>query len=292
MKTKRVLATVCVISAASLMLSSCSNSAGSESDSTPSITIDQAAADLLPANLKSKGEVTFGVDATYSPNEFKDENGNLTGWEIDLGNAIAGKLGIKAVYELSIFDKILPSVVGGKYDAGLSSFTDNPERQKTVDFVDYYSAGIQWASKAGTSVDPDNACGLKISAQNGTTSVDDLKLKSEDCTKAGKPEITILGFDDQALATQAASSGRVAAVSADSPIIQYAVKQSAGALELIGEPYGVAPYGIPVAKGNTALASALKAALESLQADGTYAKILDKWGVTAGAVDSFQINGK
>jgi polar amino acid transport system substrate-binding protein len=238
------------------------------------------------------GTITYGVDATYAPNEFKDDNGDPVGWDVELGTAIAKKLGKTAVFKIAVFDTIIPGVKGGKYDAGLSSFTDNAEREKEVDFVNYYQAGIQWATKIGTIVDPNNACGLTIAVQNGTYEVDDLKAKSKACTDAGKAPIQQLGFDAQDMATQAAVSGRAAAVTADSPIIQYAVKQNSSKLELIGTPYDSAPYGIAVAKDNTDLSKAIQKALQDLQADGTYASILDKWGVTAGAVDSITINQK
>ena len=283
---------ICAASTAALLFAGCSSKSSTNTSSAPSITTDAASAALLPAAIKSKGTITFGVDATYSPNEFKDVNGNVTGWDIDLGNSIAGKLGLTPKYVVATFDNIIPSIVGGKYDAGLSSFTDTPEREKTVDFVNYYSAGIQWAASTGTTVDPDNACGLTIAVQTGTTEVDDLNVKSKSCTDAGKPAITILKFDSQDMATQAAVSGRAAAVTADSPIVQYAVKQSAGKLTLIGEPFGVAPYGIPVAKNNIGLTQAIQSALKSLQADGTYKTILEKWGVEAGAVSTITINGK
>jgi len=242
------------------------------------------------------GTITYGVDATYAPNEFKDDKGHPVGWEVELGNAIAEKLGKTAVFKIAVFDAIIPGVTGGKYDAGLSSFTDNAEREKVVDFVNYYQAGIQWATKIGNksalAVDPNNACGLTIAVQNGTYEVDDLKAKSKACADAGKAPIQQLGFDDQSMATQAAVSGRAAAVTADSPIVQYAVKQNSGTLELIGTPYESAPYGIAVAKDNSDLAKSIQKALQDLQADGTYASILDKWGVTAGAVNSVTINGK
>ncbi|NBU32625.1 MAG: ABC transporter substrate-binding protein [Actinobacteria bacterium] len=238
------------------------------------------------------GTITFGVDATYAPNEFKDDNGKPIGWEVELGDAIAKKLGKTAVFKIAGFDTIIPGVTGGKYDAGLSSFSDTPERQKQVDFVNYYSAGLQWASAKGKTVDPENACGLTVAVQNATTAVDDVKARSKACTDAGKAAIQSLGFDDQAMATQAAASGRADAMSADSPITQYAVKQNADKLDLIGNPFDVVLYGIPVKKGNTELANSLKDALTQLQDDGTYTKILDKWGVTAGAVDSITINGK
>jgi len=236
--------------------------------------------------------ITFGVDATYAPNEFKDANGNAIGWDVELGSAIAKQLGKTAVFKIATFDTIIPGVTGGKYDAGLSSFSDTAEREKQVDFVNYYSVGIQWATTAGKTVDPANACGLKVAVQNGTTEADDLKVLSKACVAAGKAAITQLSFDDQSMATQAAVSGRADAMTADLPITVYAVTQSGGKLMLIGKPYQFSPYGIAVKKGNTELANSIKAALTALQADGTYTKILDKWGVTAGAVSSITINGK
>jgi polar amino acid transport system substrate-binding protein len=74
--------------------------------------------------------------------------------------------------------------------------------------------------------------------------------------------------------------------------VQYAVKQNSDKLELIGTPYESAPYGIAVAKDSTDLSKSIQKALQDLQADGTYKSILDKWGVTAGSVDSITINGK
>ena len=243
-------------------------------------------------SVQSSGTITFGVDATYAPNEYKDDNGNPVGWDIELGTAIANRLGKKPVFKIATFDTIIPGVKGGKYDAGLSSFTDNAEREKEVDFVNYYQAGIQWATTIGNTVDPENACGLTIAVQNGTYEVDDLDAKSKACTDAGKKPITKLGFDAQDMATQAAVTGRAAAVTADSPIVQYAVKQNSDKIELIGTPYESAPYGIAVAKDNMELTKSIQSALKEMQADGTYKTILDKWGVTAGAVNAITINGK
>ena len=73
----------------------------------------------------------------------------------------------------------------------MSSFTDTLEREKQVDFVNYYTAGIQWAAPKGKTVDPDNACGLKVAVQ-ATTYEDthEVPAKSKACTDAGKPAIT------------------------------------------------------------------------------------------------------
>lgn len=251
---------------------------------------DAAAIALLPAKIKSAGEIQVGVDATYPPNEYKDSSGAAIGWDIDLFNAVAAKLGVKAVYNVAGFDTIIPSITGGKYDAGVSSFTDNTDREKQVDFVNYYSAGIQWAAPSAKTVDPDNACGLKVAVETGTVEqTDDVPAKSKACTDAGKKAIQILKFDGQDQATNAVVLGQADAMSADSPITGYAVEQSGGKLALAGKNFDVAPYGVAVDKGSS-LGKAIQTAFQAMVDDGSYKKILDKWGVADGGLTQITIN--
>jgi polar amino acid transport system substrate-binding protein len=278
--------------AAALALTGCVN------NDTPSATggtvtsggKDAALAKLLPAAIAKSGVIQVGVDATYPPNEYKDANGNAIGWDIDLFNAVAKKLGVKAVYNIAGFDTIIPKITGGKYDVGVSSFTDNADREKQVNFVDYYSAGILWASPVGKTVDPDNACGLKVAVETGTVEqTDDIPGKSKACVAAGKKPIQILQFDGQDQATNAVILGQADAMSADSPITDYAIAQSKGKLQDAGKSFEVAPYGIAVAKGSK-LDVAIQKSMQALVDDGTYTKILKKWGVTDGAVSSITLN--
>ncbi|HEU0206913.1 MAG TPA: ABC transporter substrate-binding protein [Pseudolysinimonas sp.] len=278
--------------AAALALTGCVNNdtPSSTSGAVASGGKDASLAKLLPADIATAGVIQVGVDATYAPNEYKDANGNAVGWDIDLFNAVATKLGVKAVYNIAGFDSIIPKITGGKYDVGVSSFTDNTDRQKQVNFVDYYSAGILWASPTGKTVDPDNACGLKVAVETGTVEqTDDIPGKSKACTDAGKPAIQILQFDGQDQATNAVILGQADAMSADSPITDYAIAQSKGKLQAAGKSFEVAPYGIAVAK-DSKLDVAIQKTLQALVDDGTYTKILEKWGVTDGAVSTITIN--
>lgn len=253
-------------------------------------TTSATAATKLPANIAKAGVINIGIDATYSPNEFKDKNGKAIGWDVEIFNAVAKKLGVKTNYVISGFDTIIAGVKAGKYDVGVSSFTDNKEREASVDFVNYFSAGTQWAAKTGVKLDPKNACGKIVSAMTGSTQVDDIKAKSADCTKAGKKAITLLTYDSGEQATSAVVLGRADATAADSPVLAYAVLQTKGKLALAGKIYGQAPYGIAVAK-KSALSMAIQEALVAIKADGTYDSILKKWGVQAGAISKFTING-
>jgi polar amino acid transport system substrate-binding protein len=297
MRTRRFLAAAAGAAAAALLLAGCvdntptsSSTGGSSASAGASVKKDDALYNALPSSIKSAGVLTVGMDDTYAPNEFKDANGNPTGWEVDLTNAIAAKLGVKAQYNIAKFDNILPSITGGKDDIGMSSFTDTTEREKQVDFVNYYSAGIAWASLKGKTVDPDNACGLKVAVQTGTFEhTDEVPAKSKACTSKGKPAIQIFPYDAQDQATNAVILGQVDAMSADSPVTAYAIKTTGDKLQAAGKTFDVAPYGIPIAKSSP-LTPVMQKAVQALIDDGTYGQILDKWGVADGGVKTAEIN--
>ena len=296
MHSRRLLIpTVAAAAAAVLLLSGCvDNTTGGDEPTTgssaPTIAVDEAAAALLPAEIADSGKLVVGTDAAYPPNEYKDADGNPIGWDVDLVEALGAKLGLEVEYEIASFDKIIPSITGGTMDMGMSSFTDNAERQEQVDFVDYYSAGILWAAPAGETVDPDDACGLKVAVQATTYEhTDELPAKSQACTDAGKPAIEITPFDTQDAAANAVVLGQADAMSADSPVTGYAIAQTDGKLEAAGDVFDSAPYGFPVEKGSE-LAAAIQAAMQSLIDDGTYGDILAEWGVESGAVDTIEIN--
>lgn len=246
----------------------------------------------LPDSIKKAGKILVGSDASYAPNEFQDASGKIVGFDVDLFTAIGAKLGVTVEFQNASFDTIVAGVKGGKYDVGVSSFTDNCEREQVVDFVDYFSAGTQWAAPVGKTVDPDNACGLTVAVQTGTVQdTDDLPVKQKACKDAGKSAITIQKYEAQSDASTALVLGKVDAMLADSPVTAYAVKQNAGKIQLAGKIYDGAPYGFAVPKQNANLSLAIKGALSSMISDGSYAKILATWGLEAGAVTSVVING-
>ncbi|ASD22923.1 ABC transporter substrate-binding protein [Cryobacterium sp. LW097] len=280
---------------AALMLTGCvDNSTPAESGSpegnAAAITKDDAAAALVPAAVADRGTLLIGTEPTYAPNEFKNEAGDPIGWDIELAAGIAAKLGLTPTFQVAKFDNIIPSVAGGKADIGASSFTYTPERAEQVDFVNYYNAGIQWASVTGTDVDPDNACGLKVAVQTATfEDTDEVPAKSEACVAAGKPPIDKLKFDTQADVANAVVLGQADALSADSPVSLYAIAQTGDKLQPAGDTFDEAPYGMVVAKGSE-LTAAVQSALQSMVDDGSYTAILDAWGVTDGGVDEITIN--
>src|ERR1700687_3840572 len=292
----RIWRTAAVFAAAgALALSGCASNKDTSGPSTSTTAATAAKVDAIantvPEKIKSSGKLVVGVNVPYAPNEFKDPSGKIVRFDVDLMNAIASTLGLTADYRESDFAKIIPSIQGGTYNVGMSSFTDSKEREQSVDFVTYFSAGSLWAQRPGAPIDPNNACGLKVSVQATTTQETvELPAKSDACVKAGKPPINIVKFDGQDAATNAVVLGQADAMSADSPVTGWAIKQSNGKLEAAGEIFDSAPYGWPVAKGSP-LAASLQKALEHLIQTGDYKTIASNWGVESGMIDKPVING-
>jgi polar amino acid transport system substrate-binding protein len=281
-----------LIAIGALVLSACSSSNSLNSPRTAAATGDQALVKAVPTDVAADGTLTFGSDGTYPPNESVAADGKtMEGMDIDLGTAIAAKLGLKAKFVNAPFDSIIPGIQSGKYEAGISSFTDNIDREKILDFVTYYSAGTSWAAKTGSTLTPDTVCGKNIAVQKGTVQVDDINARSKTCTSAGKTAIKVNQYQSQQDATATVVSGKNDAMLADSPVTGYAVKTSNGQLVGIGTVYGTAPYGIGVPKGKGDFAKAVQGAITSMITDGSYKTILDKYGAGDGGISVSVING-
>jgi polar amino acid transport system substrate-binding protein len=267
----------------------------SGSGSVPSVAKDDALAKMLPSSVSSKGTLTVGTDASYAPSEFVDTDGKtVVGFDADLAKALGQVLGLKVTLQNAPFGTIIEGVKSGKFDLGVSSFTVNPDRVKQVDMVSYYSAGTSWAVPSGNpgGITPDNACGKKIAVQKDTTQFDDVTARSKKCTQAGKPAITIEPYTLQSDVTSAVVTGKDDAELADSPVIAYAIKQTNGKLQQVGQVYDSAPYGIVLPKGQADYTKAVQGAVQKLIDSGAYQSILTNWGVQQGAVKTAAINPK
>jgi ABC-type amino acid transport substrate-binding protein len=250
-----------------------------------------AIAATVPAAIRATGKLVVGINEPYAPAEFRDADGHLIGFDVDLMNAVAKVLGLNVEYRETAFESIIPSVQGNAFDVGLSSFTDTKQREASADFVTYFQAGTQWAQRPGAPVNPNNACGLRVGVQSRTIQdTEELPVKSKACVAVGSPPIVAIDYDSQDDVTAALVAGDLDAMSADSPVTGYAVNRNDGALEAAGEVFNAAPYGWPVAKGSP-LGESLRQALMHLIASGEYRTIMTKWGVEAGMITQPVING-
>lgn len=284
------------LASAVLLLSACGaggSGAPAGDSAAPTVTKDDALAKLVPANVAADGKLVVGADASYPPNEFTDADGQtIIGMDVDLGTAIAQKLGLTADFQNSAFGAILLGIGSDRYEAGMSSFTVNADRTKSYDMVSYFNVGTKAGVVKGNpdKVNLDDLCGKAVGVQLDTVQVDDLAKRTAKCQADGKPAIAVTALQAQTDVTLALTSRRIVAMLADAPVINYAVTQTSGQVEPLGSQYLAAPYGIAVMKGNGELAKAIQGAVQALIADGSYAKILDKWGAKEGAINSAQIN--
>ena len=282
-----------------LALAGCGSSNSSSTSSTSSAAsttpaTDSKVAALVPAAVKSSGTLSVAADASYAPNEFVGSNGKtVEGMDADLAKALAQVMGLKAKVVNATFDSIIPGLAAHKYDLGMSSFTDTKEREKTVNFVTYFSAGTSFYEKAsgGPAItDLSSLCGTTVAVEKGTTQQADSTGQSKKCTSAGKKPVKVLTFTDQNGANLAITSGRAQVGMADSPVADYQVKKSNGQFKVVGKPYGTAPYGIALPK-DLKLQQPVLDALKVLISNGQYTSILKKWGIEDGAITNPQING-
>jgi polar amino acid transport system substrate-binding protein len=259
-----------------------------------SVQADPSIVAQVPADIKSKGELIAAEDATYAPDEFIAPDGKtVIGMDADLAKAMAEIMGLKATIQNIPFDSIIPGIDAGKYDLGMSSFTDTKEREQTVDFVTCATAGSSFYVKkdGGPSIGSlDDLCGHKVGAEKGTTQADDASAQNKTCIDAGKPGVEASVFPGQTDVNVALSSGRVEVAMADTPVAAFAVEQNPDQFKLSGSSYGNAPYGIAMAK-DSGLQQPVLAAVKALMADGTYDKIFDYWGLQGDKIDNPTIDG-
>jgi polar amino acid transport system substrate-binding protein len=295
LKVRRPLLATAAISIMALLATGCgaSTMAGTTAATNPTATPSGSPASQVPSAIRSKGTLVIATDATYPPNEFIAPDGTtIVGMDADLAKAIGQALGLKVTMVNATFDTIIPGLASGKYDLGMASFTDTKAREKVVNFVTYFISGTSFYVKSSggppvTSLA--DLCGHTVAAEKGTTQQADATAQAAKCRASGKAPVTLQVYNDQNAVNLALSSGRAQVAMADSPVAAYQVRLSHGTFKLSGAPYGTAPYGVAVPK-NTGMTEPVLAAVKKLMADGTYMKILKKWGVQEGAISNPAIN--
>jgi polar amino acid transport system substrate-binding protein len=223
------------------------------------------------SGCKKSTKYIVATDATWAPFEYRDDNNNIVGFDIDLMNAIADKAGIQIEFQDVGFDALLAGMAQGTYDAAISSITITEDRAKSMLFSDpYFVAGQNIVvQKSNTKItDEESLTGMKIGAQLGTT--------GESLAKA-VDGADVKSYNQIGLAIQDLLNGQIDAVICDTPIAKGYVNKNAATLKMIGEALTTENYGIAVAKGKTELLNKINQGLAAIKADGTVDKITLKW---------------
>jgi len=300
MKTIRILSVVVFVS---MILAACSPAAtsgttGTTAQGTPVATIPAA-------SLAQAKHLLICTDFPYPPQEMFDENGNPQGMDIEIGNEIGARLGLQVQYVNSVFDSIILAVTGGKCDIIISAMNITADRQKQISQIPYFQAGQSFVTLKGNPNKintPMDLCGKSAAAESGTTEADYLqgtgdysgKGLTQACVAAGQQPINVIVAAKDTDALQQLQAGKVVVYSADSPVAAYYTVQHPDQFELAAGGQVLEPalegIGVPCGQADctnaplSPVGAAVKAALQSMITDGTYAKILAKWNLSSGAV--------
>ncbi|MGJ5750508.1 amino acid ABC transporter substrate-binding protein (PAAT family) [Streptomyces puniciscabiei] len=298
----RLLAPFVGITAATLLLTACgsdgtgTSAVAAGSDQVPTTDVvsaekkDDAAAKLLPAGT-TRLTVAVSVGGTPPGTAYLSDGRTLTGQDVDFTKAVAKVLGIRLKVEQASFEAILPALDSGKYDFGASNFGVTDERRKTIDFVTYVNDGQGFAARKDSRLtkitDLRQLCGLNVATGAGTTFEATLEENKHVCTDTGKKPYQVQTYSEPSAILSSVQQGRSDVVMSTINGLGYAVAHQQG-LKFLNE-YHRLDVGFAFKKG-TRLAPAFQAAVNRLIADGTYDRILRKWGTTASAIKRSRIS--
>ncbi|PYC79571.1 ABC transporter substrate-binding protein [Streptomyces tateyamensis] len=280
--------------AAALLLTACgSTSPAPRPSSAPDVVSGEqrvdAVAALLPAEVRQAGTLRVGSSFGYPPSAFYPDPATKrpAGVDIDVTDAVAKVLGLTVDRQEAAFEGILPALGSGKFDVGTGNFGVTTARLQTIDFVTYIDDGQGFAvRKDNTAVQPVTdllqLCGLTVGTGAGTTFQSTLDAKKGVCAAAGKKPYQVQVFSDTAAILTSLQQGRVDVVMSTINGLRYQAAQPASGTRFLGEFHRL-DVGFAFKKGSP-LTPAFQAAVNQLIKDGTYDRILRKWGVTGSAV--------
>jgi polar amino acid transport system substrate-binding protein len=284
-RSKLTALTGAIIVLLAVVVAGCGGSSKKSSETTTT-TSATGGGITAPANISSAGLLVFCSDITYPPEEFY-EGTKPVGSDIEIGTDIARRMGVKAQFDNTGFDGIIPALLGKKCDAIISGMNDTPERRKQVAFVDYIKVGQSFMVKKGN---PENITGVPslsgktASVEVGTTNKDYLDEQSKKLKAQGKKAIDVVTFPKDTDAANALKTGKVDAYFGDAPVVAYYIEKDPSSFTFGGSPINPIPVGIAIRKGDTELQTAVKEAIDAMYGDGAMAKILKKWQLSATAL--------
>jgi polar amino acid transport system substrate-binding protein len=229
-------------------------------------TTEAGAEDL---GLISEGTLSVAIDTPFPPFDI-GQPPDVTGYDVEVMDGIAERLGVTTEYTDVSFDTIFRDIAAGQYDLGTAASTITPGRQKTVNFSDpYYEAQQSLLVPEGSDIaSVDDLSGMIVGAQDGTTG----EAYANDETDAAE----VRGFPEGPDATSALITGQVDAVIIDQPVAVDAVEKQGG-VEVVEEIPTNELYGFPTSKENPALLEAVNGALQEMKDDGTIAELYEKY---------------
>ncbi|MCS1352465.1 ABC transporter substrate-binding protein [Mechercharimyces sp. CAU 1602] len=219
--------------------------------------------------LQEEGKLTYAMSGLYKPYNFS-ENGELTGFDVEIGKAIAKEMGLEPNPVTNPWESIIAGLQGQKFDAIIGSMGITAKRDEVVDFTNpYYRSGAQVFIAADNDEikSAKDLKGKKIGVVKASTYKDQALAYSKD----------IVEYTSDPVALQDLPTGRVDAVITDEGVGNYAIQDAGLEVKRVGEPLSQDEMGIAVIEGNTELQKEINKALQAIIDNGTYEKISKKW---------------
>lgn len=246
----------------------------------------------LTSDVRESGALSIASGLDYAPFEYTDEKGDPAGMDVELAHAAADLMGVKLDLKRIPFASQIPALTAGRIKVAWATFTVKEDRLKQVDFVTFLKSGTVAAvlpENLSKFQNQDSLCGAKVAVQTGSAADFTTDKLSGECTKAGKSAIDKIIYPEQKDTIQAVLTGRADVRLDDSTAAGYYQKTSGGKLVVAPGVYDVLPLGVAVPKGDAATAEMMRVTLQTLIDNGTYAAILEKYGMSLAAVEKSRI---
>ena len=252
---------------------------------------DPALTKMVPAEIASQ-PFTVAVALGSPPDEFRNEKGETVGWEVDIVRGVAQLLGLKLELRPISFDTLIPGLQAKRFDAAIGQLGITVLREKVIDMVGTLASQELFAALTDNPIKVnslDDLCGVAVATTRGSREMAFVAEQQPKCAQAGKKPIDALAFNDANGAAEALMSKRAEVYWLGSTAISYFVGKSDGRTKVVGHYTDLGYIGIGLPK-DSPMAKPIQAAVNELIANGTYGKILDKWGLQKGAITTSPIN--
>lgn len=240
----------------------------------------------------AKQPFVLAVALGSPPDDFRNEAGDIAGWEVDIMRAATQALGLQLELRPTTFDTLIPGLQAGRFDAATGQLGVTVAREKVVDMIGTLLGNELFAARADSAVTVgslDDLCGLTVATTRGSREMVFADEHQPKCAAAGQKPINALAFNDGNGAAEALMSGRAELYWVGSTAISYFVAQSKGRTKIVGH-YTDTSYLGPALPKSSPMAVPLQAAIQHLMDNGTYQKIVNKWGLMSGSVKTAPLN--
>lgn len=254
-------------------------------------TPDPALTKLVPAEI-AKRPFTVAVSLGSPPDNFRNEKGETVGWETDLARAAVQLLGLELDLRPTTFDTLIPGLQSKRFDAAIGQMGVTAVRQKVVDQIGWLLGNELFAALSDNPIKVDgldSLCGVTVATTRGSREMVFAEEHQPKCAAAGKKPIDALAFNDGNGAAEAMMSRRADLFWLGSTAVSYFVAQSKGRTKVVGSYTDTSYIGMGLPKGSE-MSAPMQAAIQHLIENGTYQKVIVKWGLQDGAIKTAPLN--